>query len=201
MKKFKFFKIQKTNLNQLSHRNLLLNAYITQLIIFVISIVLIFLLKYDLINWFQISSGLKVIVWGIGFALLVLCINSFITQRFSHISPDVSESNVRLFKNLTVQHIIIFSFVVAFCEELLFRGVVQSALGIFWTSIIFAGIHLRYLKSALVTGQVFLVSLGLGWIFKHTGSIWTPILAHFMIDFVSGCFIRFKKNEDKHESK
>jgi membrane protease YdiL (CAAX protease family) len=85
------------------------------------------------------------------------------------------------------------SFGVAFCEELLFRGAIQHAWGAYWTSVLFAAIHIRYLRHWLMTGLVFCISYGLGWVYVRTGTLWTPVIAHFLVDFVMGCIIRYRK--------
>jgi hypothetical protein len=50
---------------------------------------------------------------------------------------------------------------------------------------------------------VFLISLAFGWIYQVTGSLWTSILSHFLVDFVLGLFIRFgwfqSREEDEME--
>jgi CAAX amino terminal protease family. len=43
--------------------------------------------------------------------------------------------------------------------------------------------------------MVFSISYGLGWIMEYTGTLWTPILAHFLVDFIMGCIIRFRREE------
>jgi len=49
------------------------------------------------------------------------------------------------------------------------------------------------LQHWLMTGLVFGISYGLGWIYIQTGSLWTPIAAHFIIDFVMGCLLRYRR--------
>src|SRR5690606_2987972 len=101
--------------------------------------------------------------------------------------------NDRIFANRPIWHIALISLVVAFCEELLFRGAIQFAIGPYWTSIVFATIHVRYLKHWIPTGLVFSISYGLGWIYIQTGSIWAPIIAHFVFDFVMGLLLKYRR--------
>ncbi|MNP75377.1 CAAX amino terminal protease self- immunity [compost metagenome] len=82
---------------------------------------------------------------------------------------------------------------VAVCEELLFRGAIQHTFGPYWTSILFAVIHVRYLRHWIPTAWVFLSSYGLGYIYIHTGTLWAPILCHFLIDLFSGLVIRYRR--------
>lgn len=100
-----------------------------------------------------------------------------------------------IFGNRALWHIALLSLIVSICEEVLFRGAIQAAWGPYWTSILFAAIHIRYLQHWLMTGLVFSISYGLGWIYIQTGTLWTPIFAHFLIDFVMGCILRYRREE------
>ena len=46
---------------------------------------------------------------------------------------------------------------------------------------------------------VFLSSYGLGYVYIQTGTIWAPILCHFLIDFISGMLIRFRRKRNMNE--
>ncbi|MGV3486018.1 MAG: type II CAAX prenyl endopeptidase Rce1 family protein [Planctomycetaceae bacterium] len=75
------------------------------------------------------------------------------------------------------------------CEELLFRGYVQSrltarfhgVLGILITSIIFAAFHMDLVHST----AVFSLGVWLGWICWQSGSLFPAMLAHFINNAVS----------------
>jgi membrane protease YdiL (CAAX protease family) len=83
-------------------------------------------------------------------------------------------------------------FVVAPCEEALFRGVVQQYLGevmstagaILGAGVLFAALHLpSYLAystfwAVVMVTIVFVVGLGFGYSYERTGSIWVPIGLH-----------------------
>jgi hypothetical protein len=103
--------------------------------------------------------------------------------------------NEKLFATRPLWHIALISFFVSISEELLFRGAIQHAWGNYWTSILFAAIHIRYLQHWLMTGLVFCISYGLGWIYMRTGTLWTPIAAHFVIDFIMGCVMRYRREK------
>lgn len=61
-------------------------------------------------------------------------------------------------------------------EETLFRGAVQPALGIVFTSILFASLHVQYGPSLLL-GYILLLSFGLGLIRRHINTT-ASFLAH-----------------------
>lgn len=195
MSRWNFKKIQfkKVNLEEMDDRTLLLNLYFTQILTLFMGAIIIFFqhnniflkLSFDQSSWF--------LLWGIGFALLFLSVDLILSRFVPEEVSDDGGMNVKLFGTRALWHILLISLVVSFCEELLFRGAIQHAFGPYWTSILFAAIHIRYLKHWLMTGLVFSVSYGLGWIYEQTGTLWTPILAHFLIDFVMGCIIRYRR--------
>lgn len=202
MKKLKdFFRNQMNpNISKLSHRTLLLNVYLSQLMIVFIGLVIIFFQKQQLMDLFHFHALDLLFVYGIVFAALVLLVDLIAGRWVPKEITDDGGMNEFLFGNLSLAQIIILCFVVAFCEEILFRGAIQSAWGAYWTSIFFAAIHFRYLKHWIMTGLVFSTSYGLGWIFEQTQTLWTPIVAHFLIDFVLACFIRFHvSKEENHD--
>ncbi|PIE66379.1 MAG: hypothetical protein CSA24_00230 [Deltaproteobacteria bacterium] len=71
-------------------------------------------------------------------------------------------------------------------EELLFRGALQPSLGIWWTSGIFALLHLppraRLLSWTALAG---LMGLAFGYGAELTGNLAFPILAHFLINLLN----------------
>jgi len=198
MKKFNFkqmFKIKQLNAEEMDDRFLIVNLYLTQLIVLVIGIIVMLFQKPSLSNMFSLKQGYAIALWGAGFAAAVLLVDIVISRW---VPPEVTDDggiNDKLFKNRPLWHIAVMSFVVAFCEELLFRGAIQAAWGPYWTSILFAAIHIRYLQHWLMTGLVFGISYGLGWIYIRTGTLWVPIAAHFIIDFIMGCIIRYRRED------
>ncbi len=142
---------------------------------------------------FIVQDWPPVIGWGLAFAAVVVVVDVLISGWVPEDVTDDGGINELLFRSRPLWQIALLSLVVAVCEELLFRGAIQAAWGPYWTSIFFAAIHFRYLRHWLMTGMVFCISYGLGWIYIHTGTLWTAILAHFAIDFVMGCIIRYRR--------
>jgi membrane protease YdiL (CAAX protease family) len=197
MRKFDIrnIKIRKVTVEQLDDKMLLANLYITQLLTLIIGIVWVFFQGRNPLRLFQIPLNGYFVLWGAGFALLVLLVDIGISRFVPDEAADDGGVNERIFRTRPVWHIIVIAFVVSVCEELLFRGAIQHAFGAYWTSILFAAIHVRYLRHWVPTGLVFAISYGLGWIMIQTGTLWAPILAHFLVDLVMGCIIRFRREE------
>ncbi|MEX2460956.1 MAG: CPBP family intramembrane glutamic endopeptidase [Paenibacillaceae bacterium] len=190
------FKLKTVNMDEISDRTLLINLYITQLLTVILGTIILLFQRNNIIHQMQYSSVGTILLWGVGYAGVFLGVNMLLS-RF--VPDDVSDDggiNEKLFGKRPIWHILAISTIVAICEEVLFRGAIQYALGPYWTSILFAAIHIRYLQHWIMTALVFGVSYGLGWIYIRTGSLWTPIMAHLVIDFVMGCIIRFRKDEE-----
>lgn len=197
MKKIKFnFKIKQVTADQLTDRLLLLNLYLTQGFTLIIGLVWVILQKRNPFELFSPPISVNFMTWGIGLAVIMLIVDFVLSKIVREDEIDDGGINRMLFRNRPLWHIILISAIVAICEELLFRGAIQYAIGPYWTSIIFAVIHIRYLKHWLPTGWVFLSSYGLGMIYIYSGTIWAPILCHFLIDCISGMVIRYRSEEE-----
>ncbi|OAB46948.1 CPBP family intramembrane glutamic endopeptidase [Paenibacillus antarcticus] len=197
MKKIKFkvpkIRIKQVSANQLTTRLLLINLYFTQGLTLLIGICWIFLQKRNPIELFSFQQNVNFVAWGLGLAGVMLMIDFLVSRIMPEDAMDDGGINKMLFSDRPVWHIVLIAAMVAICEELLFRGAIQYAIGPYWTSIIFALIHIRYLKHWIPTGWVFLSSYGLGFIYIQTGSLWAPIICHFVIDLISGLVIRFRR--------
>lgn len=197
MKKFKI-RVKRIEAHQLNDRLLLINLYLTQALTLITGLIWIFFQKRNPFELFAIPQNAAFIYWGLGLAATMLAVDFIMSRFVSEESIDDGGINEMLFRKRPVWHIFVIALVVSICEELLFRGAIQHAFGPYWTSILFALIHVRYLKHWLPTAWVFLSSYGLGYVYIHTGTIWAPILCHFLIDFISGMLIRFRRTEE-HE--
>ncbi|WP_409346571.1 lysostaphin resistance A-like protein [Paenibacillus sp. MBLB4367] len=202
MKKWKFLKnirFQVRNIDELDDRFLLANLYLTQALTLIIGMIVFFFQKNKFWEHLSFAEPLRIVLWGLGFAAAFIAVDMLISRFVPEDVADDGGINDKLFGRRPIWHIALISLVVAVCEELLFRGAVQHAFGPYWTSILFAAIHIRYLRHWIMTGLVFGVSYGLGLIYVQTGTLWTPIMAHFAIDFVMGCMIRFRREANDKE--
>jgi len=197
MRKFDIrnIKIRKVTVDQLNDKMLLANLYVTQALTLIIGIVWVLFQGRSPLDFFKLPHKIDFVWWGGGLALLVLIFDLGISRFVPEEAADDGGINERIFKTRAVWHIAVISLIVAICEEILFRGAIQFAIGPYWTSIIFAAIHVRYLRHWIPTGLVFSISYGLGWIMIQSGTLWAPILAHFLVDFIMGCIIRFRREE------
>jgi membrane protease YdiL (CAAX protease family) len=195
MRKFDIRKIRarSVSVDQLSDRMLLINLYLTQLLTFVIGLVWLFFQGRNPLQLMAFPSNGMFALWGVGLAAAVLLLDLVISRWVPEDAADDGGVNERIFRTRPLWHIAVIALVASLCEEILFRGTIQYAIGPYWTSILFAAIHVRYLRHWIPTGLVFAISYGLGWIQVQTGTIWAPIAAHFLVDLIMGLIIRFRR--------
>lgn len=184
-------------LDQIPDKVFLLNLYLTQALALIIAIVMLFLQDRRLFDLFTVGSWGTAVAWGVLFASAVILLDLGVSYLVPDIMMDDGGTNEKLFKNRNVVHIVFIAAVVAVVEELLFRGAIQPMIGPYWTSIVFTLIHIRYLQHWLLTGTVFVVSYGLGWLVIQTDMLMTAIIAHFLIDLIMGLMIRMGWSEKK----
>ncbi|MGG1313502.1 MULTISPECIES: CPBP family intramembrane glutamic endopeptidase [Cohnella] len=196
MKKFDFrkIKIRKVTVDQLDDRMLLVNLYLTQLFTFIIGWLWVFLQGRNAINLFAPPASADFALWAAALAAAVIAFDLGISRWVPEEAMDDGGVNERIFRKRPIWHIALISLVVAVCEELLFRGAIQSSIGPYWTSILFAAIHVRYLRHWIPTGMVFGISYGLGLLYEFAGTLWAPIMTHFLFDFIMGLIIRLRRD-------
>jgi uncharacterized protein len=165
--------------------------YITQFLLFAISAVAL---------WWQGKSpehlfsfhDIHMWVWGIGAGGLILAVDAVLMACVPESWMDDGGLNQLLFENRSRVHVLMIAVIAAVSEEMFFRGVLQEWLGIWMTSVVFVLLHTRYLKKWLLVAVVFAISAGLGWLTECFGNITPAVIAHGLVDFVSGLFIRHK---------
>jgi len=195
MKKFDMskFKVRKVSIDEIDDKMLLINLYGTQAVTLIIGLIWIFFQHRNPFMLFELPDTYKFLYWGLGLGSLVLVVDLLVSRFVPDEAGDDGGINERIFKNRPWWHVIVLSFIVSVCEETLFRGGIQHSFGPYWTSILFAVIHVRYLKHWIPTGLVFSISYGLGWVYDYTGTLWAPIIAHFVVDAVMGFIIKYRR--------
>lgn len=68
-------------------------------------------------------------------------------------------------------------------EELFFRGALIQWLGVWGQALVFAVMHPAPLKAWSYTVYTFFAGLVFGYAVILTGSLWVPIIAHFLVNF------------------
>ncbi|PKG24150.1 CPBP family intramembrane glutamic endopeptidase [Niallia nealsonii] len=179
-------------IKELSEKQLIKHLYLTQLLLLTIAFILhTFIFKSSTLKelfivdvnemWLGFAAGVAVVIFDV---ILMKCLPAEYN--------DDGGLNHRIFSARNPLHIAFIAFVVAFVEELLFRGILQTHLGLWISSIIFAVIHYRYLFNWFLFANIIILSLIIGVLFEWTENILVTIIMHFMIDFLLGIIIRYQ---------
>lgn len=189
MKK-KYFEL----INGLTDKDLLFHLYMTQFILCVISILLGFIF-FDHLSYLNNISlqDFQIITIGVPAGIAVVLADILLMKWLPSSYYDDGGLNERIFKNRNIFHILFIALFVAFSEELLFRGIIQTKLGLILASIIFAIIHYRYLFNWFLFVNIVVLSFFIGLIFVWTENLAVTIAMHFVIDFLLGVYIKFRR--------
>lgn len=189
MKK-KYFEL----INSLTDKDLLFHLYMTQVILCVISI-LLGLIFFDHLSYLNHISlqDFQIITIGVPVGIAVVLADILLMKLLPSSYYDDGGLNERIFKKRNIFHILFIALFVAFSEELLFRGIIQTKLGLILASIIFAIIHYRYLFNWFLFVNIVVLSFFIGLIFEWTGNLAVTIAMHFVIDFLLGVYIKFRR--------
>jgi uncharacterized protein len=184
---------QEELLKQLSIKELLLNLYLTQLVLLIVGFSIHLYMSDNVYSiFFYVSFHANVIFYGVISAVLVILIEVMMTIYVPKKWLDDGGINKQIFSRLTVTHILMLSAVVAIVEELVFRAIIQVHFGLVIASLLFALLHFRYIKKPLLLTAVIAISFFFGFLFYITNNILVTIVSHFLIDAILGIFIRYK---------
>ena len=187
-------KRQSDLINEMNDREVLFHLYLTQFIIIILASILGFFL-FDNADVFLAIWRLnikEILLFGGGSAIIVIAIDLTLMRILPKHMYDDGGINEKVFKNRPIWHITLICLIVAFSEELLFRGVIQTQFGYLIASSVFAVLHFRYLYKLALFIVVVSISFFIGWIYIITGNLFVTIFMHFVIDFVFALIIRVK---------
>lgn len=186
---------QRDLIMSLSDKELKKQLYYSQLLFVFISLLVSFFFFHSLTDWLGLFSFdiSEILTYGMTAGLIVVAIDLILMSILPKSAFDDGGINEKLFRSRTIYEIFEISLVVAICEELLFRGAIQTSFGLIFASILFAIVHVRYLKKPVLFISVVTVSFFLGYLYYVTNNLLVPMFAHFLIDFLLGLIIRFRK--------
>ncbi|WP_285766261.1 type II CAAX endopeptidase family protein [Peribacillus sp. SI8-4] len=185
-------------IKEMTDKQLLYNLFLTQIILLTLALFLGIILFEDRSAFFDLFSfnDLNILLVGVPAGVLVVVLDMILMKVTPPSYQDDGGINERIFSHLPYSMIFVVAAVVAVSEELLFRGVLQTHLGLLWTSIIFAAVHYRYLFNWFLFLNVLVLSFFIGFLYEWTDNILVTIMAHFLIDFILGVLIRNKKQKE-----
>ncbi len=136
-------------------------------------------------GWMLLLSPLV----GVALGLLVVGLSRLAVGRYDW-ARSLHHDFRELLGPLTQREILVLALASSIGEELFFRGALQPWLGIWPQAVLFALLHIgpgmRFLPwtaSALVLGATF------GLLYRGTGDLGAPIVAHFTINYLNLHFI------------
>lgn len=183
----------KQSLDDLSDKDIRKALYLSQGMIIAASIVTAVLfpgIVPSLFEWKWVN--LFLILFSAGTGLAIALFELLIDPFFPESWKDDGGINRRTFRALSYPQVVLAMAIVAFSEELFFRGLLQPLVGYPAASLIFALIHTRYLKKPLLFVSAVLLSFYLGWLYLVFQSLAAPVLAHYSIDLCLGLVLKYR---------
>ncbi|KKI93121.1 CAAX protease [Bacillus sp. SA1-12] len=195
------FKKQNELIKHLTDKQIVQNLYFTQFLILVfstISGIFLFDSVKEFMDLWRVTNN-SFIIYGIATAIIVIFVDFIIMKLVPKHFIDDGGINERLFAKRSFPHIVFLTLLIAISEEILFRGVLQTHLGIWTASLIFAVLHFRYLSKSILFTMVVAISFLLGIVYDITDTLYTTIIAHFLIDLVFAIQIRLNYLKEVRE--
>lgn len=157
-----------------------------------ICIAIIFaLMVYDVLTIQDIFSFEKpikivisIIIYSIGLVLFGIILTMCIPSKY------IDDTN-KSYQKFSVSTILVFMFLGALFEELLFRGIIQNLIFEFienqWmtiiiTTLVFVGMHTQYFKKPIMFINITIPSVVFCWIYFQTSNLLVPFFAHFLMN-------------------
>ncbi|KIL48961.1 CAAX amino terminal protease family protein [Jeotgalibacillus alimentarius] len=177
-------------------RELIRAVYVTQIILIIISIFLGFILFNSFSDFaLLLQINADIFITGLITGAAIVLIDLLLMKVFPEQSFDDGGINRTLFSYIRPAHILLLTGLIAFSEELLFRGVLQTHIGLIGASMIFIAIHFRYLKNLVLLVNITCLSFILGFVYEYTESLWSVFTIHFIIDYILGIYIHYTYKE------
>ncbi|MFS0555504.1 CPBP family intramembrane glutamic endopeptidase [Brevibacillus sp. 179-C9.3 HS] len=191
----------KQDRQELDEATLRLNLWLTQgLVMGAAAAGSLLVLGWDATLSLFTLPGWEAMLWALcvaaGIIVASIAMDHYLPKRWQ----DDGSINEKVFGAMLPSTTIFVCMVVGVGEEWLFRGVIQTLTGNFWSSLIFTLIHVRYLKKPLMVISVFGTSWLLGLLFHQYQSLWPSIVAHISIDVMLAFYLQKtikKKGEEE----
>jgi len=198
---------KKIDFNDLSDRQIVRSFYSSQAFLLLVSALLFWLfhVSFHPLPPIVMFDMKEMILWGVIVGALVAGAEYVLSLILPPDWMDDGGVNQRLFAAMSIKQIVMSMLLVAVIEEWLFRGLIQTYLGWIVASVIFGVVHIRYLRKPVMLIIVLLLGVLLGYIFKTTGSLWPPMICHYVIDVLLGVMLKMsmvkrrKEGKDLHE--
>lgn len=181
-------------IKDLSDKELLFHLYLTQLVLLIVSFISGIILFDPVADFFHLFKwkDVNILLVGGTAGIAIVLLDLFLMKVLPPSLYDDGGLNEKIFRSRNVIHIAGIAAFVAFSEEILFRGVIQTHFGLAVSSILFALVHYRYLSNWFLFLNIITLSFLIGYIYHITGNLLVTISMHFLIDFLLGINIRIR---------
>jgi membrane protease YdiL (CAAX protease family) len=170
-----------------------------EIVVIVLAVVLGFIFQINLFNKFSFNIDLMLLsLYGTAGLIAINYISVFVLSRyigfFKNLKIAYDEVSI-IVADVNTPGIIIIALLSGFAEELFFRGIVQTGLGITIASIIFGLVHIGNKKTIYYGVYAIFIGFYLGFFMLYTESLWVPIIIHIINNVLAIPFM--KKNYNK----
>ncbi|EDL63609.1 hypothetical protein BSG1_19260 [Bacillus sp. SG-1] len=190
---------QKDLIMQISDRELTFHLYATQFGLLTVAIILGIFLYDDMSSFFnQFVWNNQILFYGVTSGIVIVVVDLLLMRLLPKKYYDDGGINQRIFRNRSVIHIAFLAAVIAICEEILFRGVLQYHFGFIVGTVIFAVVHIRYWGNWFLILNILILSVWIGLVYEWTANLGVTMMMHFIIDFLLGLVIKYQaENQEK----
>jgi len=139
------------------------------------------------------------LLYGATTAVIVV-VGGTLVQRFTDWADAFEKEFAPLMNVFSYAQVPVVAFVSAAGEELLFRGALQTSIDLIPAALLFGLVHFPW-NRVMLPWPFFAAAIGLvfGYITQVTGSLYGPILGHFLINLVNITLIKSRHPMNKDE--
>ena len=122
---------------------------------------------------------------GLGVGLVTVGISELLT-RWTDLGEGLADVLGEGLAGIGTGNALLLALASGTAEEMLFRGALQPAVGIFWASLIFGACHFLPRKELVLwSAYAVLMGFAFGWLFEWTGQLLAPIVAHTVVNGIN----------------
>ena len=133
----------------------------------------------------QASSLSAAVLAGLGVGLVTVGISELLT-RWTDLGEGLADVLGEGLAGIGTGNALLLALASGTAEEMLFRGALQPAVGIFWASLIFGACHFLPRKELVLwSAYAVLMGFAFGWLFEWTGQLLAPIVAHTVVNGIN----------------
>jgi membrane protease YdiL (CAAX protease family) len=132
-------------------------------------------------DWMHLLMGIAVGVALASLSSLLFWLGKFPAFKvLAGLRELVLNELAPVFAHITLADVIVIAIASGFCEEIMFRGVLQDQFGLLGASFMFGIMHSPSFRYPQYGIWAFAAGILLGLLYQSTNTLWTPIFAHII---------------------